>query len=92
MVNTQPPITDATVVSTTTPMEKEAGTNGIVSEDPPLFSTSLISPEVSESLPEGYTIRPLRRSDYYTGRVATAPVHVSRRLTSLQASFPHCGC
>jgi hypothetical protein len=35
-----------------------------------LFSPHLISPEVAASLPEGYTIRPLRRSDYNGGKHA----------------------
>ncbi|KAL4944099.1 hypothetical protein BDV06DRAFT_116594 [Aspergillus oleicola] len=35
--------------------------------DTPLFSESLISPSVSSQLPEGYTIRPMRRSDYNKG-------------------------
>ncbi|KAL2820030.1 L-Aspartase-like protein [Aspergillus granulosus] len=34
---------------------------------PLLFSTTLISPEVSASLPEGYKLRPLARSDYSKG-------------------------
>jgi len=32
-----------------------------------LFSASLISPEVASALPETYTIRPLRASDYNNG-------------------------
>lgn len=32
-----------------------------------LFSPSLISPAVVSALPEGYSIRPLKRSDYETG-------------------------
>lgn len=36
-------------------------------EEEPLFSPSLISPEVLAILPEGYTARPLRRSDYQLG-------------------------
>jgi glucosamine-phosphate N-acetyltransferase len=35
--------------------------------DGPLFSSTLISPEVISVLPENYTIRPLRRSDYSRG-------------------------
>jgi len=35
--------------------------------NPPLFSPSLISPSVAAELPENYTIRPLRRSDYHHG-------------------------
>ncbi len=33
----------------------------------PLFSPSLISPEVVSALPPNYTIRPLQRSDYQAG-------------------------
>ncbi|KAL4924778.1 glucosamine 6-phosphate N-acetyltransferase [Aspergillus undulatus] len=33
----------------------------------PLFSTTLISPTVTSELPTGYTIRPMRRSDYHRG-------------------------
>lgn len=36
-------------------------------EETPLFSKDLISPEVAESLPESYTLRPLRRNDYQAG-------------------------
>jgi len=32
-----------------------------------LFSSSLISPSVASALPETYTIRPLRASDYANG-------------------------
>lgn len=43
--------------------------NGTTDAD--LFSDSLISPAVKASLQEvGYTIRPLRRSDYRTGEQA----------------------
>ena len=33
----------------------------------PLFSASLISPDVTSALPETYTMRPLQRSDYKAG-------------------------
>lgn len=33
----------------------------------PLFSPTLISPDVASALPEGYTIRPLQLSDYHAG-------------------------
>lgn len=33
----------------------------------PNFDPSLISPTVSSALPEGYTIRPLQKSDYAAG-------------------------
>jgi glucosamine-phosphate N-acetyltransferase len=32
-----------------------------------LFSPELISPEISAQLPESYTLRPLRKSDYARG-------------------------
>lgn len=35
--------------------------------DEPLFSPHLISPTVLAALPEGYTCRPLRKSDYHSG-------------------------
>jgi glucosamine-phosphate N-acetyltransferase len=38
-----------------------------IDDDKPLFSPSLISPTVLSFLPENYTMRPLRRSDYYAG-------------------------
>lgn len=34
-----------------------------------LFSTDLVSPEVQEALPEGYTFRPLYRSDFHNGHL-----------------------
>lgn len=46
--------------------------------DKPLFSLDYISPEVQSLLPENYTLRPLRRSDYYSGYL-----DVLRVLTSV---------
>lgn len=44
-------------------------------DDVSLFSPSLISPEVAALLPDGYAMRPLRRSDYNKGSaVPPAPV------------------
>ncbi|EXJ80308.1 hypothetical protein A1O1_08450 [Capronia coronata CBS 617.96] len=57
----------ATPTSTPVPAPAAASEERDDSNDPPLFSPALISDEVSASLPEGYTIRPLRRSDYYGG-------------------------
>lgn len=37
-------------------------------DETPLFSPSLISTDVTSRLPEGYSIRPLRRSDYHGGK------------------------
>lgn len=34
-----------------------------------LFSTDLVSPKVQEALPEGYTFRPLYRSDFKNGHL-----------------------
>lgn len=42
--------------------------NGALADETPLFSPILISAEVSAALPEGYSMRPLRRSDYYNGK------------------------
>jgi glucosamine-phosphate N-acetyltransferase len=53
-------VTPAAVPTTKTTMNSHT-------DDFPLFSASLISPEVAASLPEGYTIRPVRRSDYKRG-------------------------
>ena len=43
-----------------------AATNGTLTPAPAdsLFSPSLISPNVVAALPEGYTMRPLERTDY----------------------------
>jgi glucosamine-phosphate N-acetyltransferase len=46
-----------------------AATNGVVNggAGEALFSPDLISPQVVSALPEGYTIRPLHRSDFDHG-------------------------
>lgn len=41
--------------------------NGVAVDKDILFSPSLISPHVVSALPEGYTIRPLQRSDFAAG-------------------------
>jgi glucosamine-phosphate N-acetyltransferase len=43
-------------------------TNGTLTDEPPLFSPAFISLEVTAVLPEGYSIRPLRKSDYHNGK------------------------
>ncbi len=53
-----------------------------IDDDKPLFSPSLVSPTVLSLLPENYTMRPLRRSDYNSGfldvlRVLTSVGEVS---------------
>ena len=50
--------------------------------DKPLFSLDFISPDVQSLLPENYTLRPLRRSDYHSGYL-----DVLRVLTSV-GEFP----
>lgn len=75
---TEPTMTEDTAsapMQTTT--GEPNGTNGqtnkttdTISEDDeetPLFSADLISPEVAAVLPDGYIMRPLRRSDYHRG-------------------------
>lgn len=74
----------ATTVATTTvptdsmkyPLVEESTV--VPTDDPPLFSSSLISPEVIAAIPTDYTIRPLRRSDYHRGYL-----DVLRVLTSV---------
>lgn len=39
----------------------------IPTSDPPLFPSTLVSPEVIAAIPTDYTIRPIRRSDYNRG-------------------------
>jgi len=43
----------------------------LTTENPSLFPGELISPEVKGELPEGYLIRPLRKSDYERGYLET---------------------
>ena len=49
--------------------EKMAPTNGTIEKAPAdsLFSPSLMSPTVLGALPEGYTMRPLQRTDFDVG-------------------------
>jgi len=58
--------TAATTTTTTSAAEKPI-ILPLSAEEKPLFSTSLISPDVSAALPEGYVVRPLRCSDYHRG-------------------------
>ena len=46
-----------------------ASANGTITPTPDdfLFAPSWISPTVQEALPEGYTMRPLRRADFDNG-------------------------
>ena len=45
-----------------------------IAQDTSLFASELISPEVSKSLPEGYSIRPLQPRDYHLGFLSTLAV------------------
>jgi hypothetical protein len=67
MNDTPTPTTATPLTTSNAPMQNNAGTQTDGVEDPPLFPPGLISPEVSSGLPEGYTMRPLRRSDYHGG-------------------------
>lgn len=49
------------------PPTPNSSTGASANADTPLFTDHLISPEVLAALPPGYTIRPLRRSDYHRG-------------------------
>ncbi|KIW71305.1 hypothetical protein PV04_03486 [Phialophora macrospora] len=77
-IATTAPVPTPTTTSAPPPVANEAKQNGKAvfndENDPPLFSPSLISEEVAARLPEGYTIRPLRRSDYYGGFLPTLRV------------------
>ncbi|KAF2722232.1 acyl-CoA N-acyltransferase [Polychaeton citri CBS 116435] len=58
--------------------------NGTTDDANTLFSTNLISPNVTAALPENYTIRPLQRSDFALGfldvlRVLTVVGEVSQQ-------------
>lgn len=56
-----------TTVSDTTKSTMNTTVTPIVDTDGPLFPATLISPEVIAALPDDYTIRPLRRSDFNRG-------------------------
>lgn len=66
------PATTSTSTTTTTTLDSKPIMNSTVTPvdtatDGPLFPASLISPEIIAVLPEDYTIRPLRRSDFKRG-------------------------
>jgi glucosamine-phosphate N-acetyltransferase len=56
----------STPTPTTAPAAPAPAANGTVSANE-LFSPSLISPQVTSALPEGYSLRPLQRTDYHSG-------------------------
>jgi hypothetical protein len=70
MADLQTP-TEASLVSTTDFKDGQGqvktNANGTTADEKPLFAASLISSEVTAALPEGYSIRPLRKSDYHNG-------------------------
>lgn len=67
MADLQTP-TEISQITTNGVVQKDAETQIQATENVDLFSLSLISPEVKASLQEvGYSIRPLRQSDYSTG-------------------------
>ncbi|KIW17290.1 hypothetical protein PV08_04481 [Exophiala spinifera] len=68
------PTTTSTSLQQQQQQQQQPSENVPTDEEPPLFSPSLISPVVSSLLPQGYTIRPLRRSDYYGGFLDTLRV------------------
>jgi glucosamine-phosphate N-acetyltransferase len=60
----------------------------VTDDSMPLFSASLISPEVVAQLPEGYTLRPLQKGDYQKGfldvlRVLTTVGDVTEEVREL---------
>lgn len=87
-MNDTPTPTIATPLTTNhAPMQNNGAMQIDGVEDPPLFSPSLISPEVSSSLPDGYTMRPLRRSDYHGGMACCSRYH-HFQLTGPSYSLP----
>ncbi|KAJ5166166.1 Glucosamine 6-phosphate N-acetyltransferase [Penicillium canariense] len=64
---TVPAVAATTFAEPSKPTMNASVTPVDIKNDGPLFSSSLISPEVISILPTDYTIRPLRRSDYQRG-------------------------
>jgi hypothetical protein len=93
------PTTAIPISNAKTPTESNTAAHPTVN-DKPMFSPSLISADVTSQLPEGYSMRPLRRTDYNDGPLDprledhTAALlspfmyrHSGRELTVTQASF-----
>jgi hypothetical protein len=64
------------------------------SSSTPLFGSELISPEVLKQLPEGYSCRPIQRSDYHNGfldvlRVLTTVGDVTEEVRKTSLYFHH---
>ena len=62
-----PAVATTTISEPTKPIMNSTVTPVDAENDGPLFSSTLISPEVISLLPSDYTIRPVRRSDYQRG-------------------------
>ncbi|PGH31960.1 glucosamine-phosphate N-acetyltransferase [[Emmonsia] crescens] len=86
MATTQPPQQPTTMtngdnnthIPSPAPTPTPSASHSTTDDDAPLFCPSYISPMVQKQLPENYTIRPLRRSDYSSGYL-----DVLRVLTSV---------
>jgi hypothetical protein len=90
MNDTQTPTTAMPLITSNDSMPSNAATQTDEVEDPPLFPPHLISPDVTSSLPHGYTMRPLRRSDYHGGRAyRNFSGNVFTELTALQHFSQH---
>lgn len=59
--------THSTSNGTIQKLSQQLGNVTTKDDEEPLFSPSLISPDILSILPEGYTARPLRRSDFHLG-------------------------
>lgn len=64
---TQTATAPAATASTQTTGIPKANGMANTTNDAGLFGDELISPDVAAALPQGYTIRALRRSDYHAG-------------------------
>ena len=71
MNDTETPTMAMPLTTSNVPMQNHVATQTDGVADLPLFPPDLISPEVLSSLPDGYTMRPLRRSDYDGGTAAS---------------------
>lgn len=74
-------MTNASTPNQTNPAAKNSSTdtshdglNSSTTDDSLLFSPSLISAEISSQLPDGYSIRPLRKKDYNGAFLSTLGV------------------
>jgi hypothetical protein len=90
MNDNQTPTMAMPLITGNASMQSNAATQIDGAEDPPLFPPHLISPEVTSSLPHGYTMRPLRRSDYHGGMAyRNFSGNAFAELTALQPFSQH---